>query len=634
MITSKALDSHNCLVVTASQLHQDFLWAQFSLVVEYEFHESPSVWQTICVRQNIRHMGLCIERKSTGEAAVKDENKVVCQADGSSGQYCLKLLCSTKVTENSKLIHYLESRYNIMVLERNYNKILPSFRPPLVYADIIVDVVTGIVLVSSEEVLSLGVEGLTHKVNSLSQQFEVLWLLISIDCESKSILHNKVFRKITCQLYSVFTQYSKTGSQYEVKILFGCTIQELGDAIHMVCNKAEENISSAWHKEDWIKRQCLTAQASKHEVFLMQFPSINAFTAQVLLTSAPLCKLLANYSADVLVTMAPWIPIKFLKIFEEYLKKGHLLMGMTGTLSKTDWVSKDSLLDQSGFETSVATSLPEQHGQVRRLQFDGQAKPSYSDRSHHVNEWNVKEEPSDLVGSDFNLNDEVLSKDYISSSKSSSQQPMTRHYHQRSALDLFAVKEENPNYDSSVRNMQMMDVYETRNYDQPQQCSTVTADSLVTAMPTGSAAMRGQCLPELTAVNTVPYNTSSKLYNWGRFHPSREVTSHNSSDLSHHLHQGVHPNQMAVSNQRSAVLNTNARFSLPPQLGYDREFYPQLGPGLQGEMDPRDLKRQMSGECLSSSLFEEMGQKKRQQPVGGGVQGLAHGEMYILCVMK
>lgn len=57
--------------------------------------------------------------------------------------------------------------------------------------------------------------------------------------------------------------------------------------------------------------------------------------------------------------------------------------------------------------------------------------------------------------------------------------------------------------------------------------------------------------------------------------------------------------------------------------------------GYQGEMDPQGLKMQMSGAVLSSSLFEEMGQKKRHQPVDGvHAQGLAHGEIFILCAMK
>ncbi|XP_019645270.1 PREDICTED: uncharacterized protein LOC109486018 [Branchiostoma belcheri] len=53
---------------------------------------------------------------------------------------------------------------------------------------------------------------------------------------------------------------------------------------------------------------------SMHEQFLLSFPCINSFSAQVMLTAAPLYQLLTCPMQE-LVTLCPWIPQKVLQAF-------------------------------------------------------------------------------------------------------------------------------------------------------------------------------------------------------------------------------------------------------------------------------------------------------------------------------
>lgn len=57
-----SLDKHNCVIVCTKAIMDNFPWAQFSLVVEYE-NDKFSQWQKLCERQNIRHIGLTMKSK-------------------------------------------------------------------------------------------------------------------------------------------------------------------------------------------------------------------------------------------------------------------------------------------------------------------------------------------------------------------------------------------------------------------------------------------------------------------------------------------------------------------------------------------------------------------------------------------
>ncbi|XP_071842316.1 uncharacterized protein [Apostichopus japonicus] len=333
IITTKALDSHNCVIVVSTQIDQDFMWAQFSLVVEYAFEEGLSIWQNLCIRQNIRHLGLKIEHRPTTQPKVEETEKSdLLQSQAADPKVSLKVLCSSKITEDSELLCLLESKYDITILERNF----VNLKGHGVQADITIDVLTGVMNITHQDVLRI--EALTRNINSLSQQYQKLWILVRNNEGDDRCFQSKVFRRCLCQLYSAIAQYSKKEDQFEVKVIFGCSVEETAELIHSVCQNAEKNISSAWHKEDWLHRQCITAYPSKHEIFLTQFPSINSFTAQVLLTSTPLNKLLSS-SAEELGSLAPWVPRKFLKIFEEQSRRS---FDVDGCLAKTAMVKSTS----------------------------------------------------------------------------------------------------------------------------------------------------------------------------------------------------------------------------------------------------------------------------------------------------
>ncbi|XP_019645269.1 PREDICTED: uncharacterized protein C9orf84-like [Branchiostoma belcheri] len=104
----KRLDKSDCLVVCSSIIGSDFPWAQFSLVVEYQYEET-SPWLELCKRQHIRHLALKTlgpweARSDALSATVSSKN----QQSGAHPQYTF--IGSRRLTANSELLHLLEAR--------------------------------------------------------------------------------------------------------------------------------------------------------------------------------------------------------------------------------------------------------------------------------------------------------------------------------------------------------------------------------------------------------------------------------------------------------------------------------------------------------------------------------------------
>lgn len=98
-----------------------------------------------------------------------------------------------------------------------------------------------------------------------------------------------------------------------MEILYSFTIKETARLVRQIGDKARVQ-STVWDKMEWPKRKWLTNEASAHEEFLLSLPCMNSFSAQVMLTAAPLAELL-KMSPEKLRETCPWIPPKTLSEF-------------------------------------------------------------------------------------------------------------------------------------------------------------------------------------------------------------------------------------------------------------------------------------------------------------------------------
>ncbi|XP_072025479.1 protein shortage in chiasmata 1 ortholog-like [Amphiura filiformis] len=317
---SKQLDTCNCLILLATQIGQDFPWALFSLVVEYEYIQG-SAWLELCQRQNIRHIALKTIPATGGTADMRKgwqsgilEGTEEDTSTQSQGGKALKLIASADVILCSQLLQLLESKHDIMLLERNYSKMISdSSSNKLYFADLIVDEQSGIVLQELHQLSEAHtVEPVVNRMTKLSLQYSVCWLILYTNKGKHTgyPLGGQTVNNLA-RLQAALTQFSIKNDGYEVKVLFADGLCEVAQLIRQIVDNAAKTTRN-WNQADWHTRSWLTNTVSKHEKVLLQFPCLNAYSAQIMLTAAPLKKLL-TMSLPELISTCPWIQHKTLK---------------------------------------------------------------------------------------------------------------------------------------------------------------------------------------------------------------------------------------------------------------------------------------------------------------------------------
>eukprot|EP00057_Strongylocentrotus_purpuratus_P015939 XP_011670413.1 PREDICTED: uncharacterized protein LOC582176 isoform X1 [Strongylocentrotus purpuratus] len=320
MAVMEALDKHNCLVISPAQIDESFPWAHFSLVIEYE--ASPkSPWKELCLRQKIRHIELrCVGHASSGAtlghlSTTDGVNEM--KADEKPKQIPLKLIGSDSVINSSKLLHMLETRYNILIVERTTASTCNSPLPRTAYADLILDERRGIIIVELESFLGEGaVEPLVHRITMLSQQFCKLWVILEGNGQSNRYALGGHVVVNTCKLQAALSQFAAKSHDFEVKVMYSNDSICTASTINGICDISRKASESVWHNDDWLTRPWLTERLSKHEKCLTGFPCVNSFSAQVMLTAAPLPVLLSA-PLTYLSKLCPWIPTRIIARFHK-----------------------------------------------------------------------------------------------------------------------------------------------------------------------------------------------------------------------------------------------------------------------------------------------------------------------------
>ncbi|XP_072172611.1 uncharacterized protein [Diadema setosum] len=317
---SNMLEKHNALVATPSQIDESFPWAQFGLVVEYE--ASPkSPWKDLCLRQRIRHIELrCVVDVAVAPASgcYDSGGTDLKKSTDDRGRKVdpLKLVGSEKITHSTTLLQLLETRHNVLIVERSgaYGQSSSSLPSKLPRADLIIDERTGVILQEMEMLQEDGsVEPLVRTITLLSQQFCVLWIILEGSSgANRYSLGGKVVANTT-KLHAALSHLSSKSNDFEVKVMYSGNSDQTAAAIESICTFSQHTATPVWSLEDWQGRPWLVDRLTRHEEFLVRFPCLNSMSAQIMLTAAPLTSLLTA-SLKNLVQLCPWIPRKMLEV--------------------------------------------------------------------------------------------------------------------------------------------------------------------------------------------------------------------------------------------------------------------------------------------------------------------------------
>ncbi|XP_061423539.1 protein shortage in chiasmata 1 ortholog isoform X4 [Lethenteron reissneri] len=312
----KNLDNASCIIIGSKDLAEDFPWAQISLVIEFEF-SATSLWADVCKRQFIRYVSLRTVLPACWEEEARPSVSLL-----ASLHVPYKLIMSQKLTGIKDSSRLLESRNSVTIMERNYNELTIQTSEgthPIFYADLIIDEGTAIVLKNLE---CLHEEGATDYIISqlaaLSLQFQKCWLILYLSSSdynmtyshSAEVIHGLSFLKATSAIYSV------KNDDYEIKILQTGSIQETVEAIRAIGDVTLFS-SKGWDLDHCIVRPFLKPLVSKEEQFLLGFPCINAFVAQLMLHKLDSLQQILSLSLPTLCNLLPQVPTKVLKLFNE-----------------------------------------------------------------------------------------------------------------------------------------------------------------------------------------------------------------------------------------------------------------------------------------------------------------------------
>ncbi|XP_066015479.1 protein shortage in chiasmata 1 ortholog-like [Pocillopora verrucosa] len=299
-------------VVNGLAASEDFPWASFDFVLDY--NPSGTVTREELSRSTRlkSHVILkTISKVSMGNHLSEAED--ISDASLLSDQDQYIFIGSEKFTHNKDLLHLLETCHNVMIYERRRSKTKSedSLNKVLLQPDVMIDERTCIHL---QHLSSLTDEneykGLRDVVLSLSLKCHKCHIIMYSNKQPDHAFTGEILRHLSL-LFASCAHFQK--NEFEVEILYSFTMKETARLIRQIGDKARAQ-SPVWNKMEWPKRKWLTNEASAHEEFLVSLPCMNSFSAQVMLTAAPLAELL-KMSPEELKETCPWIPPKTLSEF-------------------------------------------------------------------------------------------------------------------------------------------------------------------------------------------------------------------------------------------------------------------------------------------------------------------------------
>ncbi|XP_060607998.1 uncharacterized protein LOC132760117 isoform X2 [Ruditapes philippinarum] len=328
-----SLDKHNCVIAPTKMVCENFPWAQFSLVVEYE-NETSSQWQQLCERQHIRHIGLCIQsdkHKDTTTLTLECPEEQIC------------LIGSQKVVQSIELLQLLETRHNILLLVRDYSLI--GGAKHLFFSDIDVDASTGIVL---EDIKDLNddcaVQNLVTKMVALSLKYVNCWLILFANTKTGSYQYPGHVINNIGRLQAAVANFVDKSSYFKILFCEGCS--EVSSIVRSI---SENCMALSKTKEQWLDRTWLRDEIQQDERALLMLPCLSSFSSQLLLKKLPLGRIFKSSMVDLQRDVSE-IPSSILQTLDEFVRSN------TGLHLQVDTL-EDQLYDQCDNTTSLANNV-------------------------------------------------------------------------------------------------------------------------------------------------------------------------------------------------------------------------------------------------------------------------------------
>ncbi|XP_033739197.1 protein shortage in chiasmata 1 ortholog-like [Pecten maximus] len=310
---SKRLELVTCLISHRSELFDEFPWSQFTAVMDYNDSGEDTKLQDLCKAHGLplisfnvksKHVSAGIKTGSTTEdISLVPKNKETVAT--------LTIIGSRYLTSRPELLQLLETRHNLMILERDYDQIRSI--DEMYFADLVIDEKTCVVVQSVQDMAEVWQYELLHsKIITLSLKFTTCWIIF-YSSQKISKKHSPCIENISRFQAAVGNLTRK--QDFVVKTFISDNANETAMFVRQVCDTSEK-MSAVWKDGSWGQRMWLAEECSEEEKTLLSFPCFNSFSAQFVLQKMSVSELLASSFSE-LVVLFPWMPQKFLKSFLE-----------------------------------------------------------------------------------------------------------------------------------------------------------------------------------------------------------------------------------------------------------------------------------------------------------------------------
>ncbi|XP_042910298.1 protein shortage in chiasmata 1 ortholog isoform X2 [Parasteatoda tepidariorum] len=332
------VEDKSVFAVSASSLSKDIPWKDLTLVIEYEY-DSDSMWKRMCEEQRVPHVFVKL-----APLPLKTFNQIKSNHASEKSVFNQKkftIIVSSTTPSELHLLPLLKSKGTISFYIRDYG----AFLPHLYFADIVADERTAIVLTRGLSSIH-SAENLYHQLSFLYLKYEMCWIIImetreTIDVENVSKLYWSAF------------ELCKKHATCKFKIVFAQNVREMADLIECILSNTARLSSKL--KSSSTYGVTFEEEMTKEELFLVSFPSLNPFVANLMLSEN---RLLTPLTLDFahLAERFPSVPERFLRCFYSSLDKEFTFPGTPQcSASNTPYSSEDDENDrpsQSSFNFS------------------------------------------------------------------------------------------------------------------------------------------------------------------------------------------------------------------------------------------------------------------------------------------
>ncbi|CAK8680799.1 unnamed protein product [Clavelina lepadiformis] len=331
----KVFERYNVLIIPEQTMFNKFPWKTVALVVDYEYH-IDSAWEKIANKFDIPHISFhsivpnlvnhLDESMSLTSAPSQPCAAPKWSIPSPEKQPCV-LVGSSMVAGLGNLLHLLETRHDIVIMERDYN-FLPDAEEQ--HPDIIIDLTTCILLenVSNDLKKERGDErakSILGRLTTIKRKFSTCHVIVTSESEDGS--PGNVFSGcgsaavVLAKVQASVRDLESSSKYFQVKVSACSSTESLSNTIASILDEAFKN-GDIEDKKNFIDRSWLNAQLSPNEQLLLHIPSMNSLSAQFILSKCT-PEQICSSTLEQLRLKLPGVPENVLKDTLTYVQDKH-----------------------------------------------------------------------------------------------------------------------------------------------------------------------------------------------------------------------------------------------------------------------------------------------------------------------